>query len=60
MKQKRMSFCVTCVTMYPFSGISYEKIVQKKDPGNGMQCDASAGPGGGRAYEHTQTMEIIL
>jgi hypothetical protein len=27
--------------MYPFSGISYEKSVQKKDPGNGMQCDAS-------------------
>jgi len=40
MKQGKRG-CVTCVTMYPFSGISYEKIVQKKDPGNGMQCDAS-------------------
>ena len=26
--------CVTCVTLTPFSGKSYEKIVQKKDPGN--------------------------
>lgn len=38
---KKSIKCVTCVTMYPYSGISYEKIVQKKDPGNGMQCDAS-------------------
>jgi hypothetical protein len=29
--------------MYPFSGISYEKIVQKKDPGNCWQCAGSAG-----------------
>ncbi|PKL63966.1 MAG: hypothetical protein CVV32_11070 [Methanomicrobiales archaeon HGW-Methanomicrobiales-3] len=47
MRQKEEKwFCVTCVTMYPFSGISYEKIVQKKDYGNGMQCDASAGRAG--------------
>ena len=24
--------------LYPFSGISYEKMVQKKDPVNGTQC----------------------
>jgi hypothetical protein len=30
--------------MYPFSGISYEKIVQEKDPGKGWQCAGSAGP----------------
>ena len=28
----------TSGTLYPFSGISYEKIVQKKDPGNDPQC----------------------
>ena len=33
--------CVTCVTLYPFSGISYEKFVQEKDPGNDPQCDTS-------------------
>ena len=33
--------CVTCVTLYPFSGISHEKFVQKKDPGNDSQCDTS-------------------
>jgi len=27
--------------LYPVSGISYEKIVQKKDPGNDPQCDTS-------------------
>jgi hypothetical protein len=27
---------------YPFSGISYEKIVQEKDPGNGTQSARSA------------------
>lgn len=27
--------------MYPFSGISYEKIIPKIYPGNGMECDAS-------------------
>ncbi len=32
---------VTCVTLYPFSGISYEKMVQKKDPGNDPQCVTS-------------------
>ena len=33
--------CVTCDTLYPFSGKSYEKIVQKKDYRNGTQCDTS-------------------
>jgi len=27
--------------LYPFSGISYEKFVQEKDPGNDPQCDTS-------------------
>jgi hypothetical protein len=27
---------------YPISGISYEKIVQKKDPGNGTQSARNA------------------
>jgi hypothetical protein len=27
--------------LYPISGKSYEKIVQKKDYGNGTQCDTS-------------------
>ena len=34
--------CVTRVTLYPFSGISYEKTVQKKDPENDPQCDTRA------------------
>jgi hypothetical protein len=33
----------TSGTLYPFSGISYEKIVQKKDPGKCWQCAGSAG-----------------
>ena len=33
--------CVTCVTCTSFSGKSYEKIVQEKDPGKRPQCDTS-------------------
>jgi hypothetical protein len=32
----------TSGTMYPFFGNPYEKIVQKKDPGNDPQCAGSA------------------
>ena len=35
----------TSGTLYPFSGKSYEKIVQEKDPGNDSQCAGCAGRG---------------
>jgi len=36
--QEARSGSGTCVTLYPFSGISYEKIVQKKDYQKRWQC----------------------